>query len=79
MFWKCSIIFELITLFTKCSLCFLKIGKEPLKNICSHCKFWNDSIYIYTEGYSESTEPIDAVIFLPLSSEIRTHDLDNTA
>ena len=43
-------------------------------------------IYIYIEGYSESTiegysestEPIDAVNSLP-SSEIRTHDLDNTA
>ena len=25
------------------------------------------SIYIYTEGYSESTEPIDAVNILPLA------------
>ena len=30
------------------------------------------------EGYSESTEPIDAVNIFA-SSEIRTHDLGNTA
>ena len=29
--------------------------------------FQVQSIYIYTEGYSESTEPIDAVNILPLA------------
>ena len=31
-----------------------------------HC-FLFISVYIYTEGYSESTEPIDAVNILPLA------------
>ena len=47
----------------------------------------HSAIYIYTEGYSESTEPIDAVNILPLARFEPTtsatppgaHDLGNTA
>ena len=36
------------------------------------------TVDIYGGIYSESTEPIDAVKYFA-SSEIRTHDLDNSA
>ena len=59
-------------------------NKSPVwdSNFTTHSLNIYIYIYIYiqrdTEGYSKSTEPIDAVNFFA-SSEIRTHDLDNTA
>ena len=44
-----------------------KIKTRPVRCTGYLNSLKNPSLYIYTEGYSESTEPIDAVNILPLA------------